>query len=194
MPVARPVGFTDAMFGALELHVTLSVISVVLPSEKSPLAVKAWLWPVATDAVAGVTLIACSSAAVTVADAVRLTEPIVAVIVAEPTDTPVTRPVVVSTLATPPLFEVHATCEVTSREVPSLYTPCAVNLWLWPDAMENDAGEIVRAESAAFTATDSVPDTVPTLAVIVTDPGFSAVSKPVVLTLAIVASELCHVT
>ena len=37
-PVARPVALMVAKFVALEFHVTLSVISVVLPSEKIPLA------------------------------------------------------------------------------------------------------------------------------------------------------------
>ena len=40
-PVAKPVGLTVATFAAFELHVTLLVISVVLPSEKSPYAVNA---------------------------------------------------------------------------------------------------------------------------------------------------------
>ena len=39
MPVANPVGSIVAMFVALEFQVTLFVISVVLPSEKMPLAV-----------------------------------------------------------------------------------------------------------------------------------------------------------
>lgn len=39
-PVARPVGSIVAKFAALEPHVTLLVISVALPSENTPLAVK----------------------------------------------------------------------------------------------------------------------------------------------------------
>ena len=38
-PVARPNASTVATLAALEFHVTLFVISVVLPSEKIPLAV-----------------------------------------------------------------------------------------------------------------------------------------------------------
>jgi len=40
-PVANPAELTVAMFALLELQVTLLVISVELPSAKTPLAVKA---------------------------------------------------------------------------------------------------------------------------------------------------------
>jgi hypothetical protein len=39
IPFAKPAALMVAMFAALEPHVTLFVMSVVLPSEKMPLAV-----------------------------------------------------------------------------------------------------------------------------------------------------------
>ena len=58
---------------ALEFHVTLFVMSVVLPSEKMPLAVNDCVWPVAIEAVAGVMTIdvSCAEDTVAVADASR---------------------------------------------------------------------------------------------------------------------------
>src|SRR5258708_33285305 len=91
-PLARPAGSMVAKFEALELHETLFVMSVVLPSEKTPFAANAWVCPVANEAGAVVTWIELSNAADTLAVAERLTEPNVAVMFAEPADTPVTSP------------------------------------------------------------------------------------------------------
>ena len=66
---------------AAELQLTPFVMSVWLPSENKPLAVKFCVWPVAMDAVNGVRLIVCNSAVDTVAIADPVLEPIVAVIV-----------------------------------------------------------------------------------------------------------------
>ena len=81
-----------AKFVALEFHVTLLVISVVLPSEKMPLAVKDCVWPVAIEAVAGVITMDVSCAEVTVAIAEPVVDPTVAVMVEVPADTPDTKP------------------------------------------------------------------------------------------------------
>ena len=124
-PVARPVALIVAKFVALDVQLTLLVMSVVLPSEKIPFATNACVCPVAIEAVAGVTVIDVSCAAVTVTVAVLLTGPRVAVIVAVPAETPVTRPPL--TVATFVALEFHVACEVMSCVVPSLYTPCADN-------------------------------------------------------------------
>jgi len=92
-PLARPVASTVANFVALELQATLSVMSVELPSEKMPFAAKACVWPVAIEAVAGVTTIDCNCVAVTVAKAEPVVDPSVAVIVELPAETPLTSPV-----------------------------------------------------------------------------------------------------
>ena len=66
-PVARPAALMVAKLVALEFHVTLFVMSVVLPSENMPLAVNDCVWPAAIEAVAGATTIDVSCAADTVA-------------------------------------------------------------------------------------------------------------------------------
>ena len=73
----------------------------------------------AIEAVEGVTTIELSVAAVAVAAAVPLVEPIVALIVAVPGDTPAARPVPL-TLATLLALEPHVAWAVTSLLVPSL--------------------------------------------------------------------------
>jgi hypothetical protein len=118
-PVARPVASIVAKFVAFEFHVTLFVMSVVLPSEKIPLAVKACVWPVAMEAVAGVRTIDVNWAAVTVADAEPVVDPIVAVMVELPAATPVTKPVEF-TVAKDVLRALQVTWSVTSCELPSL--------------------------------------------------------------------------
>jgi len=118
-PVARPDASTVATFVALEFHVTLFVISVVLPSEKMPLAANDCDWPVAMEAVAGVMTIDVSSAELTVAVAVPWIDPRVAVIDELPAETPVTNPDE-STVATEVLSAFHVTWLLTSWEEPSL--------------------------------------------------------------------------
>lgn len=117
-PVANPVPAMVATFVALELQVTLLVISVVLPSEKMPLAVKNCACPVAMDALAGVTVIDWSWAAVTVASVVACFAARVAVMVEVPAETPVTNPLGL-TVATAAVAEFQVTWEVTSSVVPS---------------------------------------------------------------------------
>ena len=74
------------------------------------------------DAVAGVTTIVFSRAEVTVTVAVLLTEPSVAVMVAEPAETPATRPVPL-TVAVLVALDPQVTREEMSCVVPSLKTP-----------------------------------------------------------------------
>jgi hypothetical protein len=119
IPFASPTELMVTKFVALELQTTLSVMSVELPSEKTPLAANVCVWPVAIEAVPGVIVIDCRSAAVTVTVADAVVEPIVAVIVEEPAETPLTRPVEV-TVALAVLKEPQTTCLVTSCEVPLL--------------------------------------------------------------------------
>ncbi len=91
--------------------------------------------------------------------------------------------------------EFHVTWLVTSRELPSLYTPTAESCFVCPEAMENTAGVIVIDDSEdAVTATFPVPETEPDVAVTVTDPAFKAVRKPVPLTEATVGSEVLQIT
>ena len=192
-PVSSPAALMVAKLVALEFHVTLFVMSVVLPSENMPLAVNDCVWPAAIEAVAGATTIdvSCSADTVAVADAVA--DPIVAVIVEFPAETPVTRPDELTVAEAP--IAVQVARLVTSCDVPSLYTPSADSCLLCPDAMENPAGVIVIDESPADEpVTFEVPETEFIEAVIVTVPAFNEVSIPEALTVATVASELCQLT
>jgi hypothetical protein len=81
--------------------------------------------------VVGVTAIATSVAAVAVSVAVPDTLSSFAVIVASPTATAVARPVA-ATVTLAALLDVHATCDVRSLVVASLYTPVAVSCTRMP--------------------------------------------------------------
>ena len=193
-PVARPVALMVAKFVALEFHVTLFVMSVALPSEKIPLAVNDCVWPVAIEAVPGVTKIEFKSTAFTVAVAEPVVDPIDAVMIELPADTPVTRPDEF-TVAYAVLRAFQVARLVTSWELPSLYIPNAERCLLWPDAIENTAGVIVIEDSVGpFTTTVPVPETELSEAVTVTVPAFSVVRKPVPFTEATVGSEVLHIT
>jgi len=190
-PVAKPAWSTVAKFVALEAQLTAFVMSVWLPSENSPFALKAWVWPVAMEAVSGVRLIVCNIAAETVATADPLLDPMVAVIVEVPADDPVTRPFE-STVAAE-VLELHVAWLVTSCEVPSAYVPSTESCLLWPDAMENTSGvTVIEKSPGAGTETPAVPDIEFQVAVTVTLPVLSAVRLPLALTTAIVGSELCQ--
>lgn len=178
---------------AFEFQATLLVISLELPSEKMPLAAKACVWPVAIEAVAGVTRIDCNCAAVIVAIEVPVDEPRVAVIVDDPAETPVTRPVELTEASA--FCELQVTWLVTSCDVPLLYTPSAESCLLCPDAMENAAGEIVMEETVgAVTVMFPDPTSVPIVALTVTEPAFKPVKPPVALTEPTVGSETPHST
>jgi hypothetical protein len=193
-PVARPDASMVATPVALEFHITLFVISVVLPSEKMPLAVNDCDWPVAMEAVAGVMTIDASCAAVTVAVAEPWVDPIVAVMVELPAETPVTNPEEL-TVAYAVLSAFQVTRLVTSFELPSPYTPTAESCLFCPEAIENTAGVIViDIGEGAVTTTFAVPETEPIEAVIATVPALSDVNIPELLIVAIVVSRLFHAT
>lgn len=95
-PAARPL-LPDALeIVAMavfdEVQITELVRSCVLESEKVPIAVNCWVVPFAIDGLVGVTAIETKVAFVTTKLAAPDTESNVAVIVVEPEDTPVARP------------------------------------------------------------------------------------------------------
>jgi len=55
LPVTTPAALTDAVVASAELHVTEDVRSLLLPSEKVPVACSAWFLPTITVAAGGVT-------------------------------------------------------------------------------------------------------------------------------------------
>jgi hypothetical protein len=90
--VARPRALIVATADEDELQSTDAVRSCVLESLNVPVAVNCFVVPTAMLPLAGVTTIETSVAAVTVSDAVPLTDPEVAVIVAVPVPTPAASP------------------------------------------------------------------------------------------------------
>ena len=124
-PVATPGDTTVPTAMASELHVTVLLMSRLVPSEYVPVATKVCVKPIGTVAVAGVTAIELNVAAVTVKVAEPDLPSNVAVMTDVPTATPIARPdVTVATLVVP---EVQLENAVTSWDVPSVYVAVAMN-------------------------------------------------------------------
>ncbi len=111
-PVTRPPLLTVATAVLLLAQVTTRPVSV-LPAASLVTAESCWVEPVLMLAVAGLTVTEATGTIVTVMAAVPLLPSLVAVIVAEPAATPVTRPVPL-TVATPVLLLAHATTRPVS--------------------------------------------------------------------------------
>jgi hypothetical protein len=123
-----------------------------------------------------------------------LTLPNVALMVAVPASTPVASPVplIVARVVSE---EVHATDEVTSWFVPSESAPVATNFCVVPLAMPAAAGETrIDMTPAGVTVRIEVPNMLPRVAVIVTEPEPSASASPAPLIVARVGSDELHVT
>ena len=96
-PVASPEESIVATAGTVEVHVTVPVISCVVPSVYLPVALKFWVCPPEvklTVGFVGEIEIDCSGAVCTVRVAVPLTVPELAVMVTAPAAIPFTNPVV----------------------------------------------------------------------------------------------------
>ncbi|VVB93571.1 Uncharacterised protein [uncultured archaeon] len=117
-----------------------------LPFWSSVAAVKVWVPPTTTDAVAGETVILVNTGvgggvtAVTVAVAVPLTDPLAAVIVAVPAAFAVNLPVE-SIVPTVVLLLVHVTVAVIG--LPFWSSVAAVKVWVPPTTTDAVAGETV---------------------------------------------------
>ena len=118
-PAARPpVTFTAAALE--ELHVAELVRFCVLPSLKVPVAVNCSEVPLAIDAFGPLTVIDCSVAVVTArAKMFDVIPPWVAVMLLEPTATPVNKPPA-AMVAAAGLEDVHVTEPVRFCVLPSL--------------------------------------------------------------------------
>jgi hypothetical protein len=122
---ARPEALIVAAAGVDEVQTTDGEMSCVLLSLKVPVAVNCLVVLVGIVEFAGVTAMETKVAAVTVRDAVPLTDPDVAVTVVVPVPTLVASPVV-SIVATA-LEEEDQDNEVNSCVLPSSKLPTAVN-------------------------------------------------------------------
>lgn len=93
--------------------------------------------------------------------------------------------------ATLVLEETQVTESVISTVLPPCTVPVAVNCWVEPLEIEGLVGLMaIETKFANVIVTEVDPLTVPEVAVIVADPEETPVMTPLVLTVAIVASEL----
>jgi hypothetical protein len=136
--VARPWPLMVATAAEEDVQSTVPVMSCVLESLNVPVAENCFVVPTAMLELAGVTAIDTSVALVTVSEAVPLTDPDVAVIVAVPALMPAASPPELM-LATELDDELHVT-EVNSCVLPSSKLPIALNCCCVATAIEFAAG------------------------------------------------------
>src|SRR5206468_1171691 len=128
-------------------------------------------------AVAGLTVTEATGTIVTVIAAVPFLPSLVAVIVAEPAATPVTRPVVL-TLAIAVLLLAHVTTRPL-KILPAASFVTAASCWVPPTLTLADAGlTVTEATGTSVTVIAAVPLLPSLVAVIVADPVATAVTRP----------------
>jgi hypothetical protein len=190
--VTTPSAETVATAGLRELHVTARPLSV------APLAssVVAAAWPVPTAVMefgVRLTFTEATGTTVTVIEVVAVFPSLVAVMVAVPTDTAVTRPVVL-TVAAPVLLELHVTARPVSA-LPLASLVSAASCWVAPVTMLADKGVMVTdATGTAETVIVALPLFPSLVAVICAVPGASAVTAPLGETVATADLSELHVT
>jgi hypothetical protein len=161
----------------------------VLPSLKVPVAVYCWLTPMGSNDESGNTSIATNVAGVTVSVADPLTDPELAEMVTVPAATAVAKPES-ETVAIPFAAKSQVTEFVTSRELPSLKTPLAVNCWVVPAAMDADPGRtLIETRVAGITFSVVEPETPPELAVMIVLPAPAPEASPEALMVATEATD-----
>jgi len=194
LAVATPLLAIVAVVVLDELQVTCVVMSRVAPSEYVPEAANCWVAPTALLAVAGVTAIEDRVAAVTVRVAVPILPLKAAVMVVVPAATAVARPLLLI-VATPVLDELQVTCAVISRLVPSEYVQVAVSCWVLPTTLFAVAGAIaIESKVTVVTVRVVVSVTVPLVAVMVVVPAATAVTRPLLSTVATDGLDEAQVT
>jgi hypothetical protein len=165
--VANPALLTVAIVGFEDVQLAELVRFWVVPLVKVPVAVNCCAFPAATDAVAGVTAIDFSTAAVTVNEAVPLIVPDAAVMVTLPGITLVDSPVVL-TVAIDVDEEVQVAVALKFCVVPLVKVPVAVNCCVLPAATDAVPGvTAMDFKTAAVTVSAVEPLIVPDLAVMV---------------------------
>ncbi len=197
-PVTRPFDDTVAVESLDDDQVTVLVKSAVDPSEYKPVAVSFWVCPAGTLAASGDTVTATKTAGNTVITAVPEIEDegSVAVMVATPVATAVTKPVD-DTVAVPVAEDDHVTELVKLTMDPSEYNPTALSCWVCPAGTLATGGETVIATSmAGSTVITAVPEIEDegSVAVMVATPVATAVTRPFDETVAVAVLEDDHVT
>lgn len=193
--VTSPVADTVVtLLGVLD-HVTLRPVSV-LPLASLAVAESCTVCPGVSDAVPGVSVTEATAASVTDTLAVPLCPPLEAVMVALPAATAVIWPLAL-TVATPVLLLVHVTARPAST-VPLVSLSVAVSCAVPPTVRLVVDGETVTdataAGDAAATVTCAVPLTPSLVAVMIAAPTATAVTIPLVDTVAMLVFEDDHVT
>jgi hypothetical protein len=135
---ARPCAFMVAAAALNDVQVTVVVMSWVLLSLKVPVAVNCLVVPTAMLEFAGVTAMETRVAAVTVSDAVPLTPPDVAVMVAVPVPVVLANPV--ASMVATEVEDEDQVREVSNCVLPSSKLATAVNCKVVPSAMEGVPG------------------------------------------------------
>src|SRR2546425_11085648 len=142
---------------------------------------------------AGLTATDATGTFVTVTVAEPLLPSLVAVIVAEPAATPVTRPLPL-TVATAALLVAHVTVRPFSTPPPASLG-VAVSCTVWPTRTLADAGLTVTDATGTFVTVTVAEPLLPSLvAVMVAVPAATPVEKPSPLTAATAALLVAHVT
>ena len=179
--VTRPLTVIEAMLVFEELHVTVPVMSCVVPSENVPVAVNCCNVPSGTEGDAGVTAIEVAVAFVTVTVALEKTPPEVAVMAVLPAATPKASPGAPFTLipATARFPELHCTAPVMFCVLPSLKVPMAVNCVVVPCAIDIVKGVIaIDCTIALVAVTLALDEMLPEAAVTVAAPSAIAIASP----------------
>jgi len=191
-PVTSPLPFTDATDG-LELDQVTARPESVLPLPSLSVAASCWVWPTWIVAEAGVTATEATGTFVTVIEEVPLCPSLVAVIIADPTATAVTSPLPLTVAAEP--FELAQVTARPDRGLPFASCGVAVSCTVCPTWIPAKAGvTATTATGTTVTAIAAVPLCPSLVAVIVAKPAATAVTSPLLLTVATEALELAQVT
>jgi hypothetical protein len=174
-----------------DVHVTSVVKSRMVMSVKVPMAVNCSARPMGSDGLAGVSVIATTTAGVIIKLTSPMMDPKVAPIVVVPTLTPVANPRLPPTLlmvATLGSEEAHVTCVVRSCRLPSEKMPVAVNCWVKPTGSDPGGGgggvSVISIETRTTGVTERVavpvmgPIAVLKVALMVVVPSATAVANP----------------
>lgn len=184
LPCAIPVERIEAMFGLEDFQVSPLRFEATLPSLNVPVAVNLITVLLEILGLAGFMVMETSWEVETVRVVEPLTEPKSALMVVAPGATLVARPCPLM-VATAEVEEVQTTIPVMSCVLESLKVPVAVNCLVVPTAMLGFAGvTATETNVAAVIVSEAGPLIEPEVAVSVAVPVPTAVTSPLVLTVA----------
>ena len=111
-----------------------------------------------------------------------LSDPIIAVIIVEPTPTPVASPLF-EIVAKPWLLEIHVKLK-PEIGIPLASVAVPANCWVWPTWMDGADGVTVMESTVGVTVSVVSPFTLPMVAVIMVEPSEMPVVSPSFVTVA----------